>query len=271
MRAWSLAWNTATVSLPGGSAQVIQVRRTGKGCLSYVVGSRGLAAVIDASVDPSVYVDLAGRHGWKITAVLDTHIHADHLSRARLLAEMTGATVWLPERRRVQYTCRPLQDGQVLSVGAACLEVVSTPGHTRESACYVLDGRAVFTGATLFLSSGGRPDLASQAGEETRNRTRLQYTSLQRLKALLPDTLVLPGHTSEPVAFDGAALAERLAGVWARAELLRLEPSAFVETIVGRLPLTPANYLEIVRMNEEGVLPDDPTGLEAGANRCAVG
>ena len=59
--------------------------------------------------------------------------------------------------------------------------------------------------------------------------------------------------------------------MWARAELLRLEPSAFVETIVGRLPLTPANYLEIVRMNEEGVLPDDPTGLEAGANRCAVG
>lgn len=54
------------------------------------------AAVIDPSVLPDVYVDLAGRHGWRIRHVLDTHIHADHLSRARQLVERTAATLWLP-------------------------------------------------------------------------------------------------------------------------------------------------------------------------------
>ena len=90
MRAWSLAWNAAEVPLTGTRARVIQVRRTGKGCLSYVVGSAGEAAAIDPSLDPEVYADIAGRNGWRITKVLDTHIHADHLSRAVPLARTDG-------------------------------------------------------------------------------------------------------------------------------------------------------------------------------------
>jgi rhodanese-related sulfurtransferase len=96
MKAWSLAWNAADVPLSDPSVRVIQVRRTGKGCLSYIVSSAGEAVVIDPSVSPDVYVDLARRHGWRIRHVLETHIHADHLSRARQLVEQTAGTLWLP-------------------------------------------------------------------------------------------------------------------------------------------------------------------------------
>jgi len=93
MRAWSLAWNTAEVPVPSSTATVLQVRRTGKRCLSYLIGADGVAAVIDPSLDPAVYLDLARQHGWRITHVLETHLHADHLSRARQLAAQAGAAL----------------------------------------------------------------------------------------------------------------------------------------------------------------------------------
>lgn len=90
MKAWSLAWNAAEVLLSDPTARVIQVRRTGKGCLSYVVGPGGEAAVTDPSVSPDVYLELTRRHGWSIRYVLETHVHADHLSRARELVRQTS-------------------------------------------------------------------------------------------------------------------------------------------------------------------------------------
>jgi rhodanese-related sulfurtransferase len=79
MKGWSLAWNTAELSL--GGLTIVQVRRTGKGCLSYIIASMGEAIVIDASLDVEVYLRISKERGWKIKYVLDTHIHADHLSR----------------------------------------------------------------------------------------------------------------------------------------------------------------------------------------------
>ena len=271
MQAWSLAWNVAPVRLDRSRAEVLQVRRTGKGCLSYVVGSRGVAAVIDPALDPSVYFDIARSRGWKISQVLDTHVHADHLSRARVLAESAGATVYLPEQRRVGYQHTPVRDGDSLTIGEAQLKVIATPGHTFESACYLLEGAALFTGDTLFLGTVGRPDLAAKADEETRNRARLLHGSLQRLIGLPAETLVLPGHTSEPIAFDARPIADRLDAVRERAHVLRLSEDDFVPLIVSRVPAPPANHSMIVQHNERGDLPDDPTLLEAGANRCTVG
>src|SRR3712207_3263525 len=93
MKAWSLAWNTAEVSVPRSDASVVQVRRTGKGCLSYLVGSGDEALVIDAVVHPEVYLEIAAKNGWKIAGVVETHVHADHLSRARNLAEASRAAL----------------------------------------------------------------------------------------------------------------------------------------------------------------------------------
>lgn len=268
MKAWSMAWNTAEVSVAGTDARVIQVRRTGKGCLSYLIGSDGEAAVIDASLDPEVYVGLAGSLGWKVTRVLDTHVHADHLSRSRRLAELAGAAFHMPEGAPVSYPFEVLGDGERL--GSARLEAVRTPGHTPESTCYLLGGAALFTGDTLFTSSVGRPDLGSTPGG-TREKARSLHASLRRLLKMDPGMLILPGHTSTPVPFDGMPVESTLAEVQKNAPLLRESEEDFVEKISGSVPPPPENYERIVEFNRTGEQPEeDPTELEAGANRCAV-
>ncbi|MBI4503789.1 MAG: MBL fold metallo-hydrolase [Gemmatimonadetes bacterium] len=271
MKAWSAQWNTAAVTANGLHADVIQVRRTGKGCLSYLVGSLGVAVVIDPSVDPEVYLDLAKERSWRITQVIDTHVHADHVSRARLLAARAGARVLLPEQQRVRFPFDALKDGDTLKLGDSTLEIVATPGHTFESACLLLDGRALFTGDTLFLTTVGRPDLAAKADEETRRRAALLHGSLQRIARLPKETLVLPAHTSQPVAFDDTPLVATLADVRRHATLLSLGEKEFVDAVLAHIPPPPANHLKIVQLNEAGSFPADVADLEVGGNRCAVG
>jgi glyoxylase-like metal-dependent hydrolase (beta-lactamase superfamily II) len=272
MRAWSLAWNVAELVVPGSPARVIQARRAGKGCLSYLIGVDGEAAVIDPSLEPAVYLTLAQARGWRIVRVLETHIHADHLSRARRLAETAGATLCLPALavERVAFPFAPLGEGEALALGSARLATLVTPGHTPESACYRLDDTALFTGDTLFLDGVGRPDLHADAAT-ARAKARALFASLRRVLALPPATLVLPGHASRPVAFDGAPLTATLGDLRARIELLRLPEAAFIERLLARLPATPPNHERIVALNQAGRFPaGDPTELEAGANRCAV-
>jgi len=269
MRAWSLAWNTAEVPCPGSTARIVQLRRTGKGCLSYLIGSNGDAAVVDASLEPQIYRRVADEHGWRIRTVLETHVHADHLSRARALAVDTGARLCLPTTDRVSFEYTPLKEGDVVRVGSAGLRVLHTPGHTPESVCYLLDERSLFTGDTLFLTAVGRPDLEASAAQ-ARRRAHALHASLQRLVALPPETVVLPAHTSEPVAFDRWPIGATLGDVQKRTSLLRELEETFVSRILTRLPPTPPNHHRIVVLNEAGTLPDDPTELEAGANRCAV-
>jgi len=200
MKAWSLAWNAADVRLSDHSVRVIQVRRTGKGCLSYIVGSAGEAAVIDPSVSPDVYLDIASRYGWSIRSVLETHIHADHLSRARELVRPTGAALLLPTQQRVRFAFTAVAEGDRIPVGSARLTAMHTPGHTSESTSYVLNETAVFTGDTLFTKGVGRPDLHADP-EAARQRARALFDSLSRLRNLQPEMVVLPAHASEPIAF----------------------------------------------------------------------
>jgi len=269
MRAWSLAWNTAEVPCPGSTARIVQLRRTGKGCLSYLIGSNGDAIVVDASLELQIYHRVAGEHGWRIRTVLETHVHADHLSRARALAVDTGARLCLPTTDRVAFEHEPVKDGDIVRVGSARLQALHTPGHTPESTSYLLDDRALFTGDTLFLAAVGRPDLEASA-EQARRRARMLHASLQRLVALPAETVVLAAHTSAPVAFDGRPISATLRQVQERTSLLGETEETFVTQILTRLPPTPPNHHRIVALNETGALPDDPTELEAGANRCAV-
>src|SRR5215212_10277861 len=168
MKAWSLAWNTAEVPVEGSRARVVQVRRTGKGCLSYIVESESEAVVIDAALEPEVYLEIVDDRAWKIMGVLETHIHADHLSRSRRLAQQSEALLYLPEQDRVSFTFTPVRNEDVLEVGAAKLKALSTPGHTPESTSYLLDDRALFTGDTLFVDGVGRPDLEASPKEKRR-------------------------------------------------------------------------------------------------------
>jgi len=270
MKAWSLAWNVAEVPVGGGTVHVFQVRRTGKGCLSYLIGAKDEAMVIDASLDPQVYLDLARSHGWQITSVFDTHIHADHLSRSRRLAQMSGAMLFLPDQQRVSFPFTVMRDGDTLATPHLMLTALSTPGHTPESTCYLLNNTILFTGDTLFPTSIGRPDLHADE-QEARARSSLLYHSLHKLLALPSETLVLSGHASEPVPFDGQPIGATLAEIDEQIGILHTTQTMFVETLLRLLPPTPPNYERITRLNEAGLVPEgDMTELEAGANRCAI-
>jgi glyoxylase-like metal-dependent hydrolase (beta-lactamase superfamily II) len=235
-----------------------------------LIGNEDEAVVIDAALPPTVYQDLAVQHGLTITRVLDTHVHADHLSRSRLLAEQTEATLHVPEQDRVMYPFTPIRDGDTLEIGSSRIVAMRTPGHTLESTSYLLDDRALFTGDTLFLTGVGRPDLEASP-EQARERARLLHQSLARLTALAPETLILPGHTSQPAPFDGQPITATLADVISRVTMLGRSEDAFMDAILARIPPTPPNHAQIVALNEAGEMPQgDPTELEAGANRCAV-
>jgi len=270
MKAWSLAWNIAEVPVPGGTLHILQVRRTGKGCLSYLLGAGEEAIVIDASLDSQVYLDLAKRHGWQITSVFDTHIHADHLSRSRQLAERSGAMLFLPDQQRVSFPFTAMRDGDTLETPTMLLTALHTPGHTMESTCYLLNNHLLFTGDTLFPRGIGRPDLEADE-QQTHVRASALYHSLHKILALPSDTLVLPGHTSTPVPFDGIPIAATLAQIDEEVAMIHATREVFIEQIMMRLPPTPPNYRQVVTFNEMGLLPESGvTDLEAGANRCAI-
>jgi glyoxylase-like metal-dependent hydrolase (beta-lactamase superfamily II) len=268
MQAWSLAWNIAEMNL--SEIRVIQVRRTGKGCLSYLLCSGDEAIVIDASLEPELYVGWAGQQGVRIRYVLDTHIHADHLSRSKRLAEAVGAELWLPEQDRVHFPHHVLKDGRELTFGDSVLKAIHTPGHTGESTCYFVEHQALFTGDTLFLSGVGRPDLHADSTQACERAGQL-YHSLKKILALEPSVHIFPGHTSAPVAFNDDVLTARLGDIAPRLHEWLLSEEGFKERIISRIPPTPPNYTRITELNETGESPDvDITELEAGANRCAV-
>jgi glyoxylase-like metal-dependent hydrolase (beta-lactamase superfamily II)/rhodanese-related sulfurtransferase len=273
MRGWSTMWSEARISIAGRSeVSYFQIRRNGKGCFSYLMGSHGTATVVDPCLDKSVYLDVAAREGLHITHVLETHIHADHISRARTLAKASGARYLLPENERVNFPYSPVYDGARWSIGNITIEAIGTPGHTRESMSYLIDERTLLTGDTLFVESIGRPDLEKgDAGAEL--GARMLYQSLHKRILKLPDSVwVFPAHSSRPLAFDGVPVVASLGNLKAGLKMLTLDEESFVRTVLSGLQAKPSNFKNIIAINEgkvdfEGA---DYLALEAGPNRCAV-
>ena len=227
--------------------------------------------MIDPCVDPAVYISIAEKHRWKIVSIIETHVHADHLSRALLLSGAVNAKHYLPAQDRVTFAYDAVADGQVIPLGRhAAFTALHTPCHTTESTCYLLDGVVLFTGDTLFLRGVGRPDL-----EGGRHRAaelgRALHRSLARLRTLPASVMVLPGHTHTPVAFDGVPLGAPLHQVFAGNPLVGLPEREFVHSLLARIPETPPNFLAIRQLNESGERDrKTPSSWKPGPNRCAV-
>ena len=131
-----------------------------------------------------------------------------------------------------------------------------------ESTCYLLNNYLLFTGDTLFPTGIGRPDLETDE-QQVRLRASALYHSLRKLLALPSETLVLPGHISTPVPFDGEPIVTTLAEINEQVGIIHATHDLFVQMILARLPATPPNYERIVRYNETGILPEsDVTELE---------
>jgi glyoxylase-like metal-dependent hydrolase (beta-lactamase superfamily II)/rhodanese-related sulfurtransferase len=268
MKSWNFAWNTATIEFPG--VKIIQVRRSSKGCLSYIIGSDSDAMVIDASLDPQVYMDIAKKNGWTIRYVTDTHIHADFLSRTRELAQATQAKHLLLDMTQVEYRFTPIKNGDQIKIGSVVLEVMHTPGHTIESTSFRLGDEAIFTGDMLFVDGVGRPDLKANR-EEAYEKSRMLYQSVHQIVKLNSNTLVLPAHISQPVAFDNQRIGATIKNLKSKLELLKLGETDFIQFTMSHIPPAPPNYLTIAALNKQASWEKHlPAELEAGANRCAI-
>ena len=166
--------------------------------LSYVVGcgGRAAAAVVDPLGDIAPYLRVAEETGMRIHYVIDTHLHADHVSAGRTLADAAGAEYVLFAEAKVAFPYRGVRDGELLELGNVSIQVLHTPGHTPEHISLVVTDRTradepwfVLTGHTLMVGDLGRTELASSAEAGA----RALFRSVQRLKSL-PDYLeVLPG------------------------------------------------------------------------------
>lgn len=269
MKAWNYAWNTAEIVLPEG-VKVIQVRRAAKGVLSYVAGSQHEAVVIDASLDPEVYLNIAKSNGWTIKYVLDTHLHADYVSRTRELAKISNAEHVLIDKAGVEFKFRSVSDGDSIKFGNTLLEVMHTPGHTWESASFRINDSVIFTGDTLFVDSVGRPDLKADQAEAVK-KARSLYKSLHMILSLNQEIIVLPAHTSKPVSFDRKLIGEAIRKVNEKVDVKRMSESQFVEYVLSKDPPTPPNYLTIAGLNKKGSYEGVQLAeLEAGGNHCAI-
>ncbi|HJS53698.1 MAG TPA: MBL fold metallo-hydrolase [Chitinophagaceae bacterium] len=268
MKGWSLSWNTAYLKYK--NFELWQVRRTGKGCLSYIIASNKEAIIVDPSLPPEVYTQLIQRHHLSVKNVIETHIHADHLSRARQLSESTNATLHLPATDKVNFDFIPVNGETIFRIGSISIKAIHTPGHTPESTCYLIDDKVLLTGDTLFINGVGRPDLKA-SHDESIQRSKMLYQSLRKLLALDVNIIVLPAHASQPVDFDNIPVQATIGNIKQHVAMLKLGEEEFVNTILHRIPPTPANYLSIVEKNINGNFSDiNPVDLEAGANRCAV-
>jgi len=268
MKGWSLSWNTAKLSFP--DFEIIQFRRTGKGCLSYLIASNNEAIVVDASLPVEVYQEFLLKEKLTLKYVIETHIHADHLSRSKQLAESNKATLHLPAPNKVSFDFVPVNDRTVFQIGNISIKAIQTPGHTRESTSYLIDDKVLLTGDTLFINGVGRPDLKAN-NDEAMQKSKMLFQSLQKLLALDENMIVMPAHTSQPVDFDNTPIQATIGNIKKNVPMLQLKEEEFINAILQRIPPTPANYLSIVELNIKGDFNDiNPVDLEAGANRCAI-
>lgn len=268
MTAWADVYDTAVCDLSAPS--VVQVRRRAKGCLSYVIGAGGEALVVDPSMDVHHYQSIAAARGWRITRVIDTHLHADHVSGARAIAGATGASLLLSPDDGFLFDHDPLPDGAHFSLGDTEIRALHSPGHTEGSVVLDLGGRALVTGDTLFVDGVGRPDLAERAEEYASN---LYATLRGHVLNRTGDVWVLPAHYGDRVPVVPAVpVAARLAEVLAGVPQLGWDRPEFVSWATSRATARPPRYVDIVRVNrgEVPVGDDERRGLEVGPNRCAA-
>jgi glyoxylase-like metal-dependent hydrolase (beta-lactamase superfamily II) len=261
-----------TAEIEVGGADVVQVRRNGKGCLSYVVGAEGEAIVVDPSFAIEQYVEIAHGHDWQIIGVLDTHLHADHLSGARALAAATGARLYLNPIEGYGFPHESVQRMRFALGGNphAVVTVLQVPGHTHGSIAVDIAGQVLLSGDSLFVDGVGRPDLADRVEEDA----ALLHQSLHQGILSLPDEmLILPAHHGARAKVDAHRLVTApLGDIRASIPALALEQASFVDWTRSVTTARPANYRRIVDLNIAGELSLDAEmlQLELAPNRCAL-
>ena len=226
------------------------------GCASYLVGDEhvGVAVVVDPAYRIEQYLEEAERHGVRLTAVLETHTHADHVSGHGRLALEHGLPVHMHWAAGAEYPHDPLEDGTEIVLGDVVIRTIHTPGHRPEHCAFAIIDRSrgdepwlVLTGDSLFVGDAARPDLAVEA----RDGAEDLFHSLHRLADLGDGVEVFPGHVAGSLC--GAAMSSKASttiGFERRFNHALVEDhDEFVGLALGPQPPRPPNMERIVELN----------------------
>ncbi|MGH9718820.1 MAG: MBL fold metallo-hydrolase [Bryobacteraceae bacterium] len=245
----------------------VQVERFYLGCLahaSYMVGSEGVAAIIDPQRDVDIYLEAAAGKAWKIEHIIETHVHADFVSGHRELAERTGARIYLGAGSGAEFPHVVVKDGDEIQFGQCCLRFLQTPGHTIESICILMNDRgapdrpaSVFTGDTLFAGDVGRPDLSGTYTPQ--QLAAILYQSLhEKLLTLPDDTQIFPAHGAGSLC--GRQMSSESSSTIGKQRqsnyaLLARSSEEFVHLLTDNLPAAPEYFAQDVDINRRGAAP----------------
>jgi hydroxyacylglutathione hydrolase len=229
---------------------------------SYALISNGEMALIDPSRNPLQYYKYAEENNARITAVFETHPHADFVSGHLQIHQETGATIYVSDMVGVSYPHKPFDEGQSVKIGNTTIRPIHTPGHSPDSLTFVAeeDGKtALFTGDTLFIGNVGRPDLREKAGNKKAKRVELAKAMYQTMKTkftdLPDDAIVYPAHGAGSLCgknmsdSPSSTLGEERMSNWAFKEQTEEE---FVEEILKEQPFIPSYFGFNVDINREG-------------------
>jgi glyoxylase-like metal-dependent hydrolase (beta-lactamase superfamily II)/rhodanese-related sulfurtransferase len=299
MAAWNQVYDVARLPLSNittttathsqEQVAVWQLRRVSKGCMGYVIAVENAATVIDSTCDlDNSVLRLAEDNGLKIVNVIDTHMHADHVSGLSTLAKRTGANAYISAKEEYEpdidlgIQVIPIKDNQKIPIGNdVSLMAIHTPGHTEGSMSFVLklDNEeeeeqkhyCLFTGDTLFVNAVGRPDLHNKAREFA---TKLYDTYQSKILEYRDDTIVLPAHfdTDSIAVKHNELIFETIGSIKRKVKLLSIPKNDFIEFMVSSVTPRPANYEKIIEINKE-LIPCDRINmgdLEEGPNSCAI-
>lgn len=224
------------------------------GCASYLIACQsGAAAVVDPGLDLEPYETLLHDRGLALDLVIDTHIHADHVSGARQLAARHDARLCLHESAAVSYPFEPLVDGQELELGSLRLRILHTPGHRPELISILIvnpprspEPSMVLTGDSLLVGDVGRPDFGGGDAAQ-------QYDSVTTLLRLPDWVAVFPGHFEGPCGKGMCGRPSTTIGFERQFNpMLRLNRATFVTQLATEVPPRPLNMRAIEATNRGG-------------------
>lgn len=299
LEGWNTVYDVALVTDRDSPIDIWQIRRISKGCISYLVASshNKNAIVIDATCEVDNAISkIISENSLKLTKVVDTHIHADHLSGSTRLAKKYGSVIYLSSLE--DYNTKNNIHGlnfQLISNGDTIkideeftLEAIHTPGHTNGSISLKLQKRTddfvengnesvkknrynnlyIFVGDTIFANGIGRPDLHNKTEEFSH---QLFNTYRQKILNLPKETIVLSAHYSDTFEHEKPVY-ETIKSIYQNTDLLSVPEVEFVKFVTENIPPRPTNYEKITSINKQMISCDEieQKHIESGPNACGI-
>lgn len=248
MSAWNTVYEIVPIYYKDNHFGLYQMKRIGKGCLSYLLVSQEKMCVIDPSVYADKFLDMAKRFFVPITDVIETHLHADHISGALKLSKLTNANLYLNSEEDYSFSnFIDTKQMEEITIGNTKIKIIHTPGHTLGSVSLLIDNKFLLSGDTLFIDGSARADLGGDFS--------MLNESQKKLFSLPESITVLPSHYKPPIEF----VVSDILGDLKQKYVLNDENTD-----------KPDHVEDIVNINRSGedIIEDEAMELEFGANKC---